>query len=133
MRRPWLLSMPFVLLMALAVACGDGGSSGGPEPTMVPPVETVPVISDETPTSFEALKGELAGRLEGFGVNIGSVPDDVRRQLLGRCGELEAFAESGAVEDICSSIDDAFEQGTPATARGLIDAIVVSLSELQAE
>lgn len=129
MRRLGLLIAPLVLFLAVAGGCGDNGSTVDPGSTVVSPVETVPVFDEETPTSLDALKGELTERLEGYGVNIGAVPNDVRQHLLNLCGQLETFVDSGAVEEICSAIDDAIEQNDPE----LMDAILESLSALEAD
>ena len=47
MRNRWLLLAPFVLLLAVAGACGDGGNSIEKDATPVLPVETVPVFNEE--------------------------------------------------------------------------------------
>ncbi len=128
MRNLWLLLAPFLLLLAVAGACGDDGNSTEPSATVVLPVETVPVFNEETPTSFGALRGELQDRLDGIGVNIGGVPDDVRQELLEFCIQLENFADGGEVAEICDLLEDAIEQGDPE----ILDTVLDRLAGLQA-
>ena len=104
---------------------GDG-ESGGPTPTS--PVKTVESGGNATPASLPELRGELSSRLDGIGVNIGAVPDDVREQLLTSCRQLERFVDRERVDQICQTIEDAIEQGDP----GLLDLAVQQLEELQA-
>lgn len=128
MRNLWLLLAPVVLLLAVAGACGDDGNSTEPDATLVLPVETVPVFNEETPTSFGALRGELQDRLDGIGVNIGGMPDDVRQELVAFCLQLETFADGDEVAEICGLLEDAIEQGDPE----ILDTVLDRLAELRA-
>ncbi len=128
MRHIWVLLIPFVLLVAVVGACGDDGNSIEPGATVVLPVETVPVFNEQTPTSFGALRGELQDRLDGIGVNIGGMPDDVRQELLAFCLQLETFADGGEVAEICGLLEDAIEQGDPE----ILDTVLDRLAGLQA-
>ncbi len=136
--RVWLLAAPLLLAAVIGGSCGDDagsqGSDSGPggvvngEPTatVASPVETVP--SETTPTSLEALRDPLRERLDGIGINIGDVPEDVGEQLLNSCRQLNAFADGEAVTEICDTLELAIEQGDP----GLIDTVLDQLAELEA-
>ena len=152
-RSATLLVLLLALVVAAAAACGgdddgdgtrdgqtltdgrtpgatdvidDGSENGGPTPTS--PVQTVESGGNATPASLPELRGELSNRLDGIGVNIGAVPDDVREQLLASCRQLERFVERERVDQICQTIEDAIEQGDP----GLLDRAVQQIEELQA-
>lgn len=104
-------------------AAGGTLTPGGPEsPTPTPTVEG-------TPTRFEALRDGLRGQLEAIGDNIGTVPDDIRDQLLARCHELEEFVAPEVIADICGAIEQAIDGGDP----GLIDLVLARLAELREE
>ncbi len=119
MNRWSILAAFAALTIALfAVAC-NGDSNGAPSPTSPD--------SNATPSSFESIRDKLYSQLDAFGINIGAVPDDIRTQLLGSCQELEQFANADDVEEICTAIDDAIEQGDP----GKIDLVLNRLLELE--
>jgi len=96
------------------MACGWGNGGGN--------------NSDATSTaSFEQLRDGLRTRLEGIGVNIGSVPDDVLSQILNQCHELGQFADQQRVNDLC----DVIKRARDTNDVGLIDQIVTQLGQLQ--
>jgi hypothetical protein len=105
---------------AAGVACGGGngggnGGNGGNGATAT------------TTSDFTQLRDSLRTRLEGIGVNIGSVPDDVLNQILDQCHELENFADQKRVNDLC----DAIKRARDTNDVGLIDQIVTQLGQLQ--
>ena len=118
------LAAAAVLLAVIAfvlLGCGDG--SNGSNPTDVP----VPTNSQGTPLSFEEARDALAQRLDAIGPNVGSVPPDVRQELLIQCGQLTSYADRQTVAQLCNAINEAFERGDP----GLIDIVVRELQALE--
>lgn len=119
MNRNYILAALIAISIAIfAVAC-TGDSNGEPSPTQPDP--------NATPSSFESLRDALYSQLDAFGINIGSVPEDIRTQLLGSCQELEQVADADEVEQICTAIDDAIEQNDP----GKIELVLSSLLNLE--
>ncbi len=115
--RLLLLAIPLLLLAAgLAIACGGGNDS--PNPTE----------NGATGTAgpFEAARDALVEDLVNYRVTIGDVPPDVGASLLADCEQLETFAASDRVEDICTAIEQAMANADP----GLIDRVLAELAEL---
>jgi hypothetical protein len=110
------------LLLAVLVAGACGGDNNGATAgrTELPPAEG-------TPARFEALRGALADRLEAIQVNIAAIPDDVQREIVDLCRELEAFIDEDRVDEICGALDEAIDRGDP----GRIDRILAELAELE--
>lgn len=68
----------------------------------------------------------LSNQLEAIGANIGSVPDDIAAQLIGRCETLAEFADPDEVSSICRAIQQAIDTNDP----GLIDSVLRRLAGL---
>ena len=116
-RRLLLLAIPLLALTAAAAAaCGGGNDS----PT--PPGNG----ATGTAGPFEAVRGALVEDLVNYRVTIGDVPPDVGARLLADCEQLETFADSDRVEDICTAIEQAMANADP----GLIDLVLDELAEL---
>ncbi len=116
-RRLLLLAIPLLALTAaIATACGGGNDL--PNPT----------ANGATGTAgpFEAARDALVEDLVNYRVTIGDVPDDVGARLLTDCEQLETFADSDRVEDICEAIQQAMANADP----GLIDRVLAELAEL---
>ena len=116
-RRLLLLAIPLLALTAaIAAACGGGNDS--PNPTE----------NGATGTAgpFEAARDALVEDLVNYRVTIGDVPPDVGARLLADCEQLETFADTNRVEDICTAIEQAMESADP----GLIDRVLTELAEL---
>ncbi len=116
-RRLLLLAIPLLALTAaIAAACGGGNDS--PNPTG----------NGATGTAgpFEAARDALVEDLVNYRVTIGDVPPDVGARLLADCEQLETFADTNRVEDICTAIEQAMESADP----GLIDRVLTELAEL---
>lgn len=100
------------LLLAAFVAGACGGDGDG---------RTVPT------ESFEEIRGELVDRLDSIKVNISAVPDDIQRQIVDLCRELDAFIDEDRVDEICGALEEAFDRDDP----GRIDRILAELAELE--
>jgi hypothetical protein len=109
---------------AAAMACGGGSGDGGNSTTAT---TTTATTTTTTTGTFAQLRDALRTRLEGIGVNIGSVPDDVLRQILNQCHELDEFADQSRVTDLC----DAIRRARDTNDAGLIDQIVTQLGQLK--
>jgi len=123
------------LLVAAFVAGACGGDGGGRDDrvgggddngAMAGRTESPPAVQS-TPAEFEALRGALADRLEAIQVNIAAIPDDVQKEIMDSCRQLEAFIDEDRVDEICGALDDAIERGDP----GRIDRILAELAELE--
>ena len=116
-RRFLLLAIPLLALTA-AVAAACGGGNDSPNPTG----------NGATGTAgpFEAARDALVEDLTNYRVTIGDVPPDVGARLLTDCEQLETFADSNRVEDICTAIQQAMANADP----GLIDRVLTELAEL---
>ncbi len=101
-------------ITALSVACNGGGS-------------TRPTGTATSTTNFEQLRDALRNRLNGIGVNIGVVPDDVLNQILNQCHELEQFTDQTRVNDLCTAVRRARDTNDV----GLLDQIVTQIGQLK--
>lgn len=130
-RKLWIPAL--CLTVVAGLACGGGSNSAEPTTaidTSTPaPGETAaasPDAATATPSEFEELREALIDRLQGFGANIGALPDDIRDDLLAACEDLSAFADAERVGELCSAIEQAIAAGDS----GLIDLVVNDLLEL---
>ena len=112
------LTMSFALL-----SCGGGDGEDGSK-TEVPR----PTNAQGTPLSFEQARDALVQQLDGIGVNIGSMPDDVAAHLVAECQLLTSYAKPATVTQICNGIQQARDRADP----GLLDIVVSSLRALKA-
>jgi hypothetical protein len=129
----------FVLIAVtlLTLACGDGDSDGDGVPTPDAAATTTDgtaaaptePLAPTVPQSFEALRDELISELEAIGVNIGSVPPDVREHVLGLCFALEDYIDIDTVDELCGAIEDAMDSGD----FGQIDLVIDELEALEPE
>ena len=120
MRAYLALSLALCILLASVIAaCGDGSGSGE--------ADGGATDTNGSESDFETLRDRLIERLDSFGANIGSVPDDIRDQILGTCRELSEFADPEVVDQICRAIQQAIDDSDP----GLVDLIVDQLAELE--
>jgi hypothetical protein len=113
-----------VLLAALAAACGgdgDGAGNGTPDGGTVLPTE------EQTPVSFGELHTMLLQRLGSLRANIGSVPPDIRDEVLGWCRRLDEFIGEDEADEICEAVQRAIESADP----GLIDRVLERIEGLQ--
>ena len=104
----------FVALIAsalIAVACGGSGSNR---------------LSATETARFQELRSSVSSQLDGIGVNIGQVPDDVLNKLLSQCHELQKYADQTRVNNLCDAIKRAHDNNDPA----LVDQIVQQFAEL---
>ena len=111
------LAAPFIATLAAAAiiaACGGSGD-GGPSPN-----------ATDTAAALETARAGLRSDLENYGANIGSLPDDIRADLLASCWELQSYAADDAVDDICSAVERAIDNADP----GLIALILNELNAL---
>jgi hypothetical protein len=113
-RRAGLALVLLVLLAAFGMACGG---SGGPS------LQTKETQS----TDFAQLRDSLRAQLNGIGVNINSVPNDVLTQILNKCHELEKYADGSTVNNICDSIRRAHDNNDAAA----LDQVVTQLGQLK--
>lgn len=125
-----------LLAAALAFACGDSGTNGNGSPTDRTPGQSgtpgagvTQVNPDDSPTDFASLRDGLIDRLDAIGVSVGFVPDDVRDDLIDSCHDLDLFADSDRVDEICGALGDAIERADP----GLIDVVISGLRDLAEE
>ena len=124
-RRLLLLAAP-VVLAALLLGCnGEGGTANGGNIPSPGGTKT----GDETPTAFELARDTLYQELDGYGANIGVLPDDIRDDLLASCRALDEFTSSGDVDNICAAIERAIADGDP----GLIQLVLNELAALTAK
>jgi hypothetical protein len=107
----------------LAMACGGG--NGGNSATAT--TTTTATAATTATGPFAQLRDALRNRLNGIGVNIGSVPDDILNQILNQCHGLEEFADQNRVTDLC----DAIRRARDTNDVGLIDQIVTQLGQLK--
>jgi hypothetical protein len=138
MRRTLALACVLFGLTA-GLACDDSGAGSGPANdngnAEVPPGDGETAIDGETPaadvspTAFEEARDSFAARVQAIGPNIGSVPDDIRGDLLTQCEALGEYADGGDVDDICSAVERAMNTGD----FGLIDLILLDLAGLEEE
>lgn len=140
MRRWLVVAVPVLLLVGL-VACGgsddptragapseNGSGAGGSDGQPSGGTESGAASGTESAsTPFEAERAVLMERLDGIGVGIGAVPDDVRDELVGSCRELEEFVDEDDLEEICDAIVEAIEMSDP----GRIDLVLAQLAELE--
>ncbi len=75
---------------------------------------------------FQELRTSVSTQLDGIGVNIGQVPDDVLNKLLNHCHELERYADQTRVKNLCDAIQRAHDNSDPA----LVDQIVQQFAQL---
>lgn len=135
-----LLLIAVALIATLALGCDDGNDSktSGKAPTDTSAEQTAAPAASASPDalataeatqsrSFEELRSDLRQELSDIGVNIGSVPPDIRAHLLALCGGLELFADEDDVGEICTAIDQAIDNGD----YGLIDLILDKLDALE--
>ena len=115
------------LLVAAFVVGACGGDGGGGDDNGATAGRTELPPAEGTPARFEALRGALADRLEAIQVNIAAIPDDVQREIIDLCRELEAFIDEDRVDEICGALDEAIDRGDP----GRIDRILAELAELE--
>ena len=121
-RRLVVLAAP-VLLAAVLLGCnGDGGAANGGDARTPAGTEN----GGGTPTEFELARDALSEELDSYGANIGILPDDVRDSVLASCHALDEFAASDDVDEICTAIERAIEDGDP----GLIELVLNELAEL---
>ena len=115
-----------VTIAAFAVlSCGGGGNGKStPVPSGLPTSETTP----GRPATFEELRDGLANDLNGIGVSICCLPDDIQQHLLDQCRDLELYADAADVSPICDALLRAMQRGDP----GLIDLILPDLRALKA-
>jgi hypothetical protein len=114
------------LLLAVAaagVACG--GADGGNSATATTTASSSTASTATGP--FAQLRDALRNRLNGIGINIGSVPDDILNQILNQCHELAKFADQNRVTDLCTAIRRARDTNDV----GLIDQILTQLAQLK--
>lgn len=120
-----------LLAAALAFACGDSGTNGSSNDRTPAqgqtPGEVTQVNPDDQPTDFASLRDGLIDRLDAIGVSVGFVPDDVRDDLIDTCHDLDLFADSDRVDEICGAIGNAIEGADP----GLIDVVISELRDLE--
>ena len=128
------LSLIAVLLVLAGFLSACGGGNGqvneeanGTAPGRIQSPPRTGETGDATPTSFQALRDNLADRLDVIKVNITAVPDDIQRQIVDLCQELDAFIDEDRVEEICGALDEAFDRGDP----GRIDRVLAGLAELE--
>lgn len=116
-----LLAAPVIVALAsvaaIVAACGGGGD-GGPGPN-----------ATDTAAAFETARADLRADLEGYGENIGSLPADIREDLLAACRELDSYISKDEVDDICSAVERAIDDDDP----GLIDLVLNELDALTPE
>ncbi len=122
MKRGVAIALLFAVAAA-GVACGGGSGGGGNSATATTTTATT------TTGPFAQLRDTLRSRLNGIGVNIGSVPDDILNQILNQCHELERFVDQNRVTDLC----DAIKRARDTNDVGLIDQIVTQLGQLKAK
>ncbi len=118
----WRAAPVIVALAAVAgIVAGCGGDSNG---------DTTPnPDGTDAPAAFETARADLQADLEGYGENIGSLPNDIREDLLASCRELASYASDDAVDDICSAVERAIDNADP----GLIDLVLNELDALTPE
>jgi hypothetical protein len=110
MRAPALLAV-VLAACAILVACSGSGSGDNGEPVR----------------PFEEVRSDLLDRLDTIGVNIASVPPDVRQQVVEFCRELEPHIGDDRTDEICGALQDAFDRADP----GRIDRVVAELLALE--
>ena len=125
-RRLVLLLVAPVVLAALLLGCNS--DDDGPSGTSTQQAPTTTENGDGTPTEFELARDSLYQELDGYGANIGVLPDDIRDDLLASCRALGEFAASDDVDEICTAIERAIADGDP----GLIEIVLNELAALTA-
>ena len=115
-KRLLLLAIPLLALTAAAAACGGGNDSPNPPGNG----------ATGTAGPFEATRDALVEDLVNYRVTIGDVPADIGARLLADCEQLETFADSDRVEDICTAIEQAMANADP----DLIDRVLAELAAL---
>ena len=122
------VTIALLLTAALAFACGDSGSNGnGSSTDRTPGAGVTQVNPDDQPADFDSLRDGLIDRLDAIGVSVGFVPDDVRDDLIDTCHDLDLFADSDRVDEICGALGDAIERADP----GLMDVVISELRNLE--
>ncbi len=114
MRRTCLALVLLITLAAFGIACsGSGGTS--------------PKTKETQSADFAHLRDSLRAQLDGIGVNINAVPNDVLTQLLNRCHELEKYADGPTVNSICDSIKRSHDNNDAAA----LSQVVTQLGQLK--
>ena len=126
--RCWLAVVVAAVALTL-VACGGGNSpAGSSSPTSVGTSAGLPTPGfRSTPSNFDEAVAAVRGRLDVIGVNIGSVPPDVRKQVLAQCRDLARFADQKKVNDLCSAVERAMNTGD----FGTLDQVIAQLGQLK--
>ncbi len=124
-RRLLLFLVAPVVLSALLLGCNGDGDGPNGSSTQAP---TTTENGNGTPTEFELARDSLYQELDGYGANIGVLPDDIRDVLLASCRALDELAESDDVDEICTAIEQAIADGDP----GLIEIVLNELAALTA-
>lgn len=126
--RCWLAVVVTAVALTV-VACGGGNSpasSGSPTSVATGAGLSTPGFRG-TPSNFSEARDAVRSRLDAIGVNIGEVPQDVRRQVLAQCRDMTRFADQKKVTDLCGAVERAMNTGD----FGLLDQVIAQLDQLK--